>query len=93
MIEIISPGNPGHDYICKRNLYADADGNIGLLTFTVRVFVYYLAQEDFEVKAYTFQEKISVNIYDGLWIDFRELDLQTTIRCEFMKILEMRKSA
>lgn len=52
-----------------------ADGNIGLWTFAVRVFVYYLAQEDFEVKAYTFQEKISVNIYDDLWIDFRELDL------------------
>ena len=38
-------------------------------------FVYYLEQKDFIVKAYSFQDKIKVNIYDDFSIDFQELDL------------------
>ncbi len=40
-----------------------------------KIFVYYLEQEDFKADAYTFQDKIKVNIYDDLWIDFAELGL------------------
>ena len=77
IIEIVSPGNPGHDYVRKLNLYNDA----GVREYwivdprTERVFVYYLGQADFQMEAYTFQDKIKVNIYNDLWIDFRELDL------------------
>ncbi|MBD5461242.1 MAG: Uma2 family endonuclease [Lachnospiraceae bacterium] len=77
IIEIISPGNPGHDYIRKLNLYADA----GVREYwivdprTEKVFVYYLEQPDFQIGTYTFHDKIKVNIYEDLWIDFQELDL------------------
>lgn len=77
IIEIISPGNPGHDMIYKLNLYANA----GVREYWIvdprskTVFVYYLEQKDFVVKAYSFQDKIKVNIYDDFFIDFRELNL------------------
>ena len=77
IIEIISPGNPGHYFIYKLNLYARA----GVREYWIvdprceTVFVYYLEQEALSVIAYTFQDKIPVNIYTDLTIDFQELDL------------------
>lgn len=77
IIEIVSPGNPSHDYILKLNLYA----NTGVREYWIvdpsreGVFVYYLEQENFKVEAYTFQDKIKVNIYEDLYIDFANLDL------------------
>ncbi len=80
IIEIISPSNPEHDYIRKLNLYADA----GVREYWIvdprdrKILVYYLQNEhieDFTVKPYTFQDKIKVNIYDDLWIDFQEMNL------------------
>ena len=75
--EIVSPSNPGHDYIHKLNLYADA----GVKEYWIidpdkkRIFVYFLEKAKFEVETYTLQDKINVNIYDDLWIDFSELGL------------------
>ena len=37
------------------------------------VLVYFFEEAAFEVGQYTFQDKIKVNIYDDLWIDFAEL--------------------
>lgn len=77
IIEIVSPGNPGHDFIHKLNLYAKS----GVREYwivdprTETILVYYLEQKDFSVKTYTFQDKIKVNIYEDFIIDFRELDL------------------
>ena len=77
IVEIISPTTSSHDYIRKLNLYADA----GVKEYWIvdplskKIFVYYLEQEDFKADAYTFQDKIKVNIYDDLWIDFAELGL------------------
>ncbi|MCI8889675.1 MAG: Uma2 family endonuclease [Hungatella sp.] len=77
IIEIISPNDPGHDLIYKLNLYA----RTGVREYWVvdprnhNILVYYLEQKDFGVKAYTFQDKIKVNIYEDFWIDFQELDL------------------
>jgi Uma2 family endonuclease len=77
IIEIISPGNPGHDLIYKLHLYADA----GVREYwivdprTQTVLVYYLEQKDFYVKTYTFHDKIKVNIYEDLWIDFQDFNL------------------
>ena len=34
-----------------------------------------LEKDSFKVKYYTFQDKIKVNIYDDLWIDFQEITL------------------
>lgn len=78
IIEIISPGNPEHDYIRKLNLYKDA----GVREYWIvdprneKVFVYFFDQAEFSVDSYTFQDRIKVNIYDDLWIDFQELNLQ-----------------
>lgn len=80
IIEIISPGNPEHDYVRKLNLYLDA----GVREYWIvdprdrKILVYYLKNEhieDFTVKQYTFQDKIKVNIYEDFWIDFREMNL------------------
>ena len=77
IIEIVSPGNSSNDYILKLNLYA----NSGVREYWIvdpdkkRVFVYFLEKARFEVETYTFHDKIKVNIYDDLYIDFPELDL------------------
>lgn len=77
IIEIVSPGNPGNDYIRKLNLYADA----GVREYWIvdprvkKVFVYYLEQTDLQIETYTFHDKIKVNIYKDLWIDFQALGL------------------
>lgn len=77
IIEIISPGTSSHDYIRKLNLYADA----GVREYwivdprTEKITVYYLEVSDLVIDNYTFQDKIKVNIYDDLWIDFKELDI------------------
>lgn len=75
IIEIVSPGNPGHDYIRKLNLYADA----GVREYwivdprTEKVFVYYLEKPDFQIEPYTFHDNIKANIYDDLCIDFSDI--------------------
>lgn len=77
VIEIVSPGNPSHDYILKLKLYAEA----GVREYWIvnpmngTVFVYYLEENAFEAVPYTFQDKIKANIYEDLTIDFSELDL------------------
>ena len=77
IVEIVSPSTSSHDYIRKLNLYAKA----GVKEYwiidprTEKVFVYHLNQADVNADSYTFQDKIKVNIYDDLWIDFAELEL------------------
>lgn len=75
IIEITSPSNPGHDYVRKLNLYADA----GVCEYWIvnpmkkTIVVYHLGDPGFEMNTYTFQDKIKAGIYDDLWIDFKEL--------------------
>lgn len=77
IIEISSPGNPGHDYIRKLNLYADA----GVREYWIvnpkkqTILVYFFEQAAFDVQQYTFQDKIKSHIWHDLWIDFTKLDL------------------
>lgn len=77
VVEIVSPSNPGHDYIKKLSLYEAA----GVREYWIvdpgkeQVFVYHLDKENFGLSTYTFQDKIQVGIYEDLWIDFKELDL------------------
>jgi len=72
ILEIVSPGNPGHDYVRKLNLYLNA----GVREYWIvdpqreKVFVYLLGEPDFKVETYTFQDTIKVNIYDDLYLDF-----------------------
>lgn len=77
IIEIISPSNSSHDYIRKLNLYADS----GVREYWIvnpmeqSVYVYYFEEDNFKTKAYTFQDKILVDVFDDLWIDFQEIIL------------------
>ena len=76
IIEIISPGTASYDYIRKLNLYADAGVREYWIVDPVQksVYVYFLEQERFRVVSYTFQDSINVNIYEDLWIDFKEFE-------------------
>lgn len=77
IIEIISPGNSSHDYIRKLNLYADAGVREYWIVNPMQesIYVYHLEESKFGTNAYFFQDKIKVNIYDDLWIDFKEIIL------------------
>lgn len=77
IIEIVSPGNPGNDYILKLNLYAEAGVKEYWIVDPARksVFVYNLEQDHFNAEDYSMQDRIKVNIYEDLYIDFAELDL------------------
>lgn len=77
IMEIVSSGNSSHDYVRKLNLYMDAGVREYWIVDPIKktVFVYHLEETKFEAAAYTFQDKIKVNIYDDLWIDFTELEL------------------
>jgi Uma2 family endonuclease len=72
IIEIVSPGNPSHDYIFKLKLYADA----GVREYWIvdprkeQIHVYCLEKEHFEVEMYRFQDCVPVGIYPDLQIDF-----------------------
>ncbi|MCC8101683.1 MAG: Uma2 family endonuclease [Clostridiales bacterium] len=75
IVEIISPSNPGHDYVRKLNLYDDA----GVREYWIidpteeSVMVYTRKQEHFAYSVYTFQDKIPVSVFDDFTIDFAEL--------------------
>ncbi len=77
IIEISSPGNLGHDYVRKLNLYLNA----GVREYWIvnpkkqTILVYFFEQGAFDVQQYTFRDKIKANIYSDLWIDFTQLDL------------------
>ena len=77
IIEIVSPSTASHDYIRKLNLYAGAGVREYWIVNPIdqSVWVYSLEQDKFKAIAYTLQNKIKVNIYDDLWIDFTELEL------------------
>lgn len=75
IIEIVSPSNPGHDYITKLGLYHNA----GVREYWIvdpqskYIHVYNLEVED--LKVYSFQDTIKVGIYEDLYIGFAGLDL------------------
>lgn len=75
IVEIISPGNPGHDYVKKLNLYLDA----GVREYWIvdpqqRTVLVYFFEENVKVRQYTFEDTIPVNIYKDLSIDFSSFD-------------------
>lgn len=75
IIEIVSPGNPEHDYVYKLHLYADA----GVREYWIvdpqkeRILVYHLEQAEFEVETFTFRNIVKANIYDDLVINFPDI--------------------
>lgn len=75
IIEIVSPSTSSHDYIRKLHLYADAGVREYWIVnpMTQSIYVYFLVGDKFKTTAYTFQDRVKVNIYDDLYIDFAGL--------------------
>ena len=76
IIEIVSPSNPGHDYVRKLNLYMDAGVREYWIVnpMTNKTAVYCLSEDPgFSMETYSFQDSIKAGIFDDLWIDFREI--------------------
>ena len=77
IIEIVSPSTSSQDYVRKLNLYMDAEVREYWIVDPSKssIFVYYLEKKNFKADAYTFHDKIKVNIYEELYIDFSEFNL------------------
>ncbi len=77
IIEITSPSNSGHDYVLKLNKYMAAGVREYWIVNPAKtaITVYDFTDENFIPQLYTFSDKIKVNIYDNLYIDFSELDI------------------
>lgn len=77
IIEIVSPSNPGHDYITKLGLYHDA----GVREYWIvdaqhkHIYVYNMDNNNLTLNAYSFNDTIKAGIYEDLYIDFSSLDL------------------
>lgn len=76
IIEITSPGNPSHDYITKLAKYKAA----GVREYWIvnplskSIYVYYFSENQFITTPYSFNDKIKVNIYEDLFIDFNDIE-------------------
>ena len=78
IVEVVSPYNPNNDCVRKLNLY----DNFKVKEYWIvnpmnkNIFVYTLTDKGYEAPmVYTFKDKVKVNIYDDLEIDFSTLDL------------------
>ena len=76
IIEIVSPGNPEHDYITKLGKYKAAGVReywiVDARNHTVTVYFF---ERDIFALHYNFTDAVKVNIYDDLYIDFSQFDI------------------
>lgn len=73
-VEITSPSGVQRDYVKKLNLYNDKGvREYWIVNPQSRAVEVYLLGDDMQVLHYTFEDKVKVNIYDDLYIDFAEL--------------------
>ncbi|HIS31893.1 MAG TPA: Uma2 family endonuclease [Candidatus Limivivens intestinipullorum] len=76
IIEIVSPGNPEHDYITKLEKYKTAGvREYWIVDPKAKSVTVYFFEGDIWAKSYTFSNTVPVNIYDDLTIDFTQLKL------------------
>jgi len=78
IVEVVSPGNPRNDYIKKLSLYEEFKVKEYWIVNPMEknILVYTLTHNGYGApKMYTFNDKIKVNIYDNLEIDFKSLNL------------------
>lgn len=78
IIEIISPSNSRDDYIKKLNLYEQFKVREYWIVNPINksILVYTLSENGYEMpNIYTFNDKVKVNIYENLEIDFPTLNL------------------
>lgn len=75
IIEIVSPSNPGHDYITKPGLYHNACVREYWIVDAQSQYIHVYNLESGDLKLYSFKDTIKVGIYEDLYIDFSSLDL------------------
>lgn len=76
IIEIVSPGSKRQDYYTKLSLYRAAGvREYWIVDPSKKAIIVYDMEHDEAPVIYTFQDKVKVNIYADLWVDFSELDL------------------
>lgn len=78
IVEVISPYNPSNDYVRKLNLYEQFKVKEYWIVNPMKknVLVYTLTDIGYDApNSYAFSEKIKVNIYNNLEIDFNSIDL------------------
>lgn len=75
VIEIVSPSNPGNDYIRKLNLYLEAGVREYWIVNPERqsVLVYGSEGEKTEAISYSFEDRVRAGIYEDLYIDFSKV--------------------
>ena len=76
IIEIVSPGNPEHDYFTKLYKYRLAGvREYWIVDPRTKTITVYFFEGDIWAKSYTFSDAVPANIYDDLTIDFHLLSL------------------
>lgn len=78
IVEVVSPFNPSNDYIKKLNLYNIYKVKEYWIVNPMKknILVYTLTDTGYDMPSvYTFNDRIKVNIYDNLEIDFASIDL------------------
>ena len=79
IIEIVSPSNPKHDYITKLSLYSNANVREYWIVDAEqnKIHVYDMRDNKLVLNHYTFHDKIKVGIYEDLYIDFSDFNLES----------------
>lgn len=78
IVEIISPSNSRDDYVKKLNLYEQFKVKEYWIVNPIKknILVYILNDKGYDMPdMYTFNDKVKVNIYNDLEIDFKSLNL------------------
>ena len=76
IIEIVSPGNPGHDYLTKLVKYQEAGvREYWIVDPRTKCVTVYFFEGDIWAKPYSFSDSVPGNIYADLTIDFGQLAL------------------
>jgi Uma2 family endonuclease len=78
IVEVISPYNPSNDYVRKLNLYEQFKVKEYWIVNPIKktILVYVLTDNGYDAPIYhTFDDKVKVNIYENLEIDFHSMDI------------------
>ncbi|MDO5423167.1 MAG: Uma2 family endonuclease [Eubacteriales bacterium] len=76
IIEIVSPSNPGHDYVTKLSEYNAAGvREYWIVDPTTESITVYFFESNLFAQRYTFSDSVKVHIYDDLEIDFSQMEL------------------
>jgi Uma2 family endonuclease len=77
IIEIVSQGNLSHDYITKLGLYKAAGVREYWIVNPMKksIYVYFFEEQAFDASSFTLQDKVKVNIYEDLYIDFSAISI------------------